>query len=192
MGIKKLTWKKVVGILVFIGTVITILTNLKFVWDSLKFLSYLVMKIITPLSNIIVRDVILFLLIGGILVWLVLTNRKLKKLPVVEGGKSKAVLKKGSKKEEVPEITMEHFFVLGYIADAPTSISQRALFESYKKDYPNSFMIDLKSTILDLMNMDYINRSVSERKESFYKITDEGVKFIKKIVEIVRNKEKSS
>lgn len=99
---------------------------------------------------------------------------------------------KVEKKEEGLKITKEHIYVLGDIAEVPNSISQSALFEPYKKKFPNSFMIDLKSIISDLVKMNYIYRAGSEGGEFFYKATDEGVKFVKKIIEKGRNKENSS
>lgn len=189
MGIKKLSWKKIGGIVFIIAAIITILTNLKFVWNGLKFLGNWVVKIFAPLSNSIVRDVLLLALVVGILIWLILINKKFNKLKVSHNELAKSVLEIKKIREEKVKIKeemlklKEHSYVLGHIADAPKPISQIALFEPYQKQYPNSTIIDLKSIIIDLLEMKLICLIAGSEGGVFdYKATDKGVKSYQEVI----------
>jgi len=104
----------------------------------------------------------------------------------------KKIREKVKKKGKGIKPTREHFYVLGSIANAPTSIGQTALFEPYEKRFPNSIMVDLRSIINDLMKMGFIYQAGSKGEELLYKATDKGVILIRMKLEKVRNKEKSS
>ncbi|MFX0140415.1 MAG: hypothetical protein ACFFDN_42645, partial [Candidatus Hodarchaeota archaeon] len=194
MGIKNLPWKKIGGIVFIIAAIITIATNLSFVWNCVKFLGNLVVKIFTPLANSVVRDVLLFVLIVGILIWLIMIGREIRKLRKLQAAfdELKRSVTERKKKEESVKLTEEHINILGEIANSPRSLGQNDLFESYKKNYPNHYLLDMKSTISDLMQMDYIYRAGAVGGELLYKATDKGVKLIRKLLEAGRKKKKSS
>ena len=168
MGIKNLPWKKIGGILFIIATIITIVTNLKFVWNCLKFLGNIVVKICAPLTNSIVRDALLFVLIVGIIVWLYLISKKLRNIPQAE---------KSEKMEEWQfEWDSRHSYVLENIVEivnvGETSI--RDLFEGYKENFPESSEKEYNLIVYDLEESKLIWQSSSIGDKKFYATTDKG------------------
>ena len=166
MGIKKPSWKKIwkfwkviVGTIFFIGAIITIATNWDFVLNRLSFLGNLFVRIFAPLSNPIVRNVLLLILIVGILVWLILIGyRKLKKL----------------------KFTEEQLFVLALIAESNEPASYRLLSGSYREKFPGTSVINFKSTISWLERNGFIRCAGGYENNLVYVATDKGIEYAEK------------
>ncbi|GAJ02358.1 unnamed protein product, partial [marine sediment metagenome] len=111
MGIKKLPWKKIwgylwkiilviIGLISLVGTIIGITKDWNVVLNLLSSIGNFFVKILNPLANPIVRDVLLFLLISGALRWLFSVSKKLKKLLIASEEGKKAVLKEKPKEDK--------------------------------------------------------------------------------------------
>jgi len=187
MGIKKLTLKKTGAMLVIIATIITIATNLKFVWNGLKFLGSLIVKLISPLTNPIVRDVLLFLLILGLLIWLILISIKIKKFKI----DNKEILIKPTKfyggeakEEESEEWGAEHIYVLELIANSVEEVGDKSLFSKLKTEFPQVSKLDFSVVLDDLSEDSLIINSGFGVGEKLYVATREGRKLAKKISDV--------
>ncbi len=199
MGIKKLPWKKIWGylwkiifgiiaLISLVGTIIGITKDWNVVLNLLSSIGNFFLKILNPLANPIVRDVLLFLLIVGTLIWVFIINKKLKKLSQTYEEKIKAYLEEKPKKEEKPkrkeepELTVTQVYILANIANAPDSLGEHALFDLYQSKHPDSLRFELKSTISDLLGANLIRRAGAIGSESFYGATDKGVKLTNKLL----------
>ncbi|MFX0141399.1 MAG: hypothetical protein ACFFDN_47615 [Candidatus Hodarchaeota archaeon] len=198
MGIKNLPWKKIGGIVFIIAAIITIVTNLNFVWNCLKFLWNLVVKISAPLSNSVVRDVLLFILIIGISAWLYLISGKLKKLLTdrekitdVNLEEEEPEEKKPEEDKDIPIVKKEHRWILFLIANARSSVSSSVLYEEFKKEFSGMTIVDFKSVVDELLEFELIRRSGSYTSGEFlYTTTPVGTALIKKILDTAREEMK--
>ena len=188
MGIKKLTLKKTGAMLVIIATIITIVTNLKFVWNGLKFLGSLIVKLISPLTNPVGRDVLLFVLISGALIWLFLVSKKLKKLLIASEEGKKVVPKEKPKEDKEFEWTENHNLILTKIAmGGDTGENTDCLFDTLKKKLLDAEFLDLQVIIDELMKAGLISIwGPWDVEVKSYVTTEKGRKNAKKILEKAR------
>ncbi len=188
MGIKKLTLKKTGAMLVIIATIITIVTNLKFVWNGLKFLGSLIVKLISPLTNPVGRDVLLFVLISGALIWLFLVSKKLKKLLIASEEGKKVVPKEKPKEDKEFEWTENHNLILTKIAmGGDTGENTDCLFDTLKKKLLDAEFLDLQVIIDELMKAGLISIwGPWDVEVKSYVTTEKGRKNVKKILEKAR------
>jgi hypothetical protein len=192
MGIKKLPWKKIVAIVLsFIFVLSAIITIVKG-WDvALNFLRYLgnlILEILKFLINPIGRDVLLFVLISGALIWLFLVNKKLKKLLIASEEGKKAVPKEKPKEDKEFEWTENHSLVLTKIArGGDTGENTYCLFDTLKKKLPDAEFLDLQVIIDELMKADLIRIwGAWDAEAKTYVTTEKGRKNAKKILEKAR------
>ena len=204
MGIKNLPWKKiwkylwkiVLGTIFLISAIIGIATNWGAVSNWLSSVWDFFLKIFNPLANPIVRDILLLIFIVAILIWLILINRKLKKLPLIDKGEAKVVDEK-EKKEEVKKVekqekekelapTYKQRYVLWIFANAPGNIRLGIVFERYKKKFPDVLMVEFKSIISDLEEGGFIKHTGNIGSDRVYRATNKCNKYIEKRVKKAR------
>lgn len=187
MGIKKLTLKKTGAMLVIIATIITITTNLKFVWNSLKFLGSLIVKLISPLTNPIGRDVLLFILILGLLIWLILISIRIKKFKIDDEEKLIKPTKfygGETKEDESEEWGTEHIYVLELIANSVEGVDDKSLFSQLERKFPQASKLDFGVILDDLSEDSLIIVSGYLPDAKVYVATREGRKLAKKIADV--------
>lgn len=215
MGIKKLPWKKIWGLLwkitlgiialiSLVGTIIGITKDWNIVLNWLSSIGNFFLKVLNPLANPIVRDVLLFLLIVGTLFWVFLINKKLKKLSQTYEEKLRAHLEEKPKKEEKPEIkeesektkeeikpkkekkklvlTEEQLFILVEIVESHDMLSFTYLFEIYGIKYPPALLTNFKSIIIFLEKNKLIWHSGYTWNDFSYRETDKGVEYVSEVL----------
>jgi len=178
MRIKKLSWKKIGAGLFIVAAIITIVTNLKSIWNFLKFLRSLILKLVSYLTNPIVRDVLLLLLILGLLLWLILINIRIKKFQVDDE-------EKGTKEDESERWGAEHIYVLELLANSVANVSDKKLFSQLKIKFPQASKLDFGVILDDLSEDDiiYVSGYLTDGGIE-YATTREGRKIAKKIADL--------
>jgi hypothetical protein len=215
MGIKKLPWKKIwgylwkiiLGIIVLIGLIsalIGITKDWNIVLNGLSSIGNFFLKILSPLANPIVRDVLLFLLIMGTLFWVFRINIKLKKLSQTYEEKLRVHLEEKPKKEEKPEkkeesekikeeikpkkekkklvLTEEQLYILVRIVESHEMLSFSFLYKVYEEKYPPAFLTNFKSIIILLEKNKLIWHSGYTWNDFSYRETDKGVEYVSEVL----------
>ncbi len=199
MGIKKLPWKKIwgylwkiiLGVILLIGLIsgiIGITKDWNVVLNLLSSIGNFFLKILNPLANPIVRDVLLFVLISGALRWLFLVNKKLKKLLIASEEGKKAVPKEKPKEDKEFEWTENHSLILTKIAmGGDTGENTDCLFDTLKKKFLNAEFLDLQVIIDELIKAALIRIwGPWDDEVKSYVTTEKGRKNAKKILEKAR------
>jgi len=199
MGIKKLPWKKIwgylwkiiLGAILLIGLIsgiIGIATNWNVVLNWLSSIGNFFLKILKFLINPIGREVLLFVLISGALIWLFLVSKKLKKLLIASEEGKKAVPKEKPKEDKEFEWTENHDLILTKIArEGDTGENTYRLFDTLKKENPDAEFLDLEVIIDELMKAGLIRiLGPWDAEEKSYVATEKGRKNAKKILEKAR------
>ena len=199
MGIKKLPWKKIwgylwkiiLGAILLIGLIsgiIGIATSWNFVLNCLRYLGNLILEILKFLINPIGREVLLFVLISGALIWLFLVSKKLEKLLIASEEGKKAVPKEKPKEDKEFEWTENHNLILTKIArGGDTGENTHCLFDTFKKKLPDAEFLDLQVIIDELMKAGLISIwGAWDAEVKSYVATEKGRKDAKKILEKTR------
>jgi len=199
MGIKKLPWKKIwgylwkiiLGAIILIGLIsgiIGITKDWNIVLNGLSSIGNFFLKILNPLVNPIVRDVLLFILISGALRWLFLVNKKLKKLLIGSEEGKKAVPKEKPKEDKEFEWTENHNLILTKIAgEGSSGGNMYLLVDTFKKDNPDAEFLDLEVIIDELIEADLISfLDYWDDDVKSYAATEKGRKYAKKILDKAR------
>ena len=192
MGIKKLSWKKIVAIVfsfVFVlSAIITIVKGWDVILNCLRYLGNLILEILKFLINPIGREVLLFVLISGALIWLFLVSKKLKKLLIASEEGKKAVPKEKPKEDKEFEWTENHNLILTKIArGGDTGENTHCLFDTFKKKLPDAEFLDLQVIIDELMKAGLISIwGPWDVEVKSYVTTEKGRKNAKKILEKAR------
>lgn len=194
MGINKPSWKIIGSIIFFIAAIITIATNIRFVLNCISFLGSIITK---NLASHTVRDILLFISIIAILIWLIFINKKLKKplrvddgkyISEVEGLRDKTQeLKKNiddlwegkykPKEDEKLKFTAVHRYVLERIVEEKYEIGLDAVFKDLKKEFPDFPMLEYKCIVDDLIRLRLIRHTCNIKGEPHYQITKEGIDY---------------
>ncbi len=161
-------WRKVTSALI---------TFFNKIWIGIKALAY---AIISPAG----RDVVLFLFIVGIGVWLFFVNRKLRELG----------FRKGSKVDEGIEWTIEHIYVLSSIVETEQGMYFEELFIDYMHKFSDSSRLDYQIIFDDLQGERLISWGMGDKgiADGLYKSTAKGRKLYKsgKLNELIENSRK--
>lgn len=197
MGIINLPWKKIwgyfwkiiVGTSVLVGLIIGIIElvkNWNIVSNWLRTVGNFFLKIFAPLSNSIVRDVILFLLIVGIIVWLYLKGKKAKNIPPAEKSKKREKWKF--------EWTENHSLILIEIADEGDSGEHTGnLLGLLQLENPKTRFLDLQVIIDELESAGLIEEvDILGEDVKLYAALKKGRKIAKKILDKKRSIKKNN
>jgi len=187
MGIKKLSWKKIVGIVVtflfVLSSIITIVKGWDVVLGWLIYLGNLILEILKFSFGTIGRDVLLFILIVSILI---LINKKLKKLSVVKEEKVNVALEKEQLEED--EEILIHRWILTFIGNARSDVAHEYMYSEFKKEFPLKTDKDFLSYLNELLELGFIRRPGTFRGDFLYSITPAGSSYRKKISDKAREK----
>jgi len=162
MRAKKLSWKKIISVLFFIAAIITVSTNIGFVWNCLKYAWSIIGEIFKHLANPIVRDAIMFLLIC-ILFWF-RRNKKIRSISQAE---------RIQRMEDWQyDWNSKHEFVLNKIAEGTKSCN--LLCKLYEKAFSDTSKLEFKVIMEDLEEVGLIRRSLHLFKKKYYEATRKG------------------
>ena len=188
MGIRLFSNKK---FLIFIG-IFSGIASLVYILEFLikiKILK-LLLSLLVMIINLKIPDIIFIIIVLAFLFWLILINRKLKKLPLIDERKSKTVpeIKEESEKtkEEIKPkkekkklvLTERQLFILAPIAESKDMLSVSALFEAYRRRFPGAYRVDVKSIIIWLEKNGLIWHSGTLKSDFYYTATDKGVEYV--------------
>lgn len=192
MGIKLFSSKKFWICIWILGGIASLVSILEFL-IKIKILK-LLLSLLGMIINLKIPDIIFIIIVLAFLIWLILINRKLKKLPLTDERKSKTMPEIREESEKTKEeikpkkekkklvFTQEQLFILALIAESNDMLCVSSLFESYKRQYPNACLVDVKSITIWLEKNGLIWHSGTISGSDFcYTETDKGVKYVSEV-----------
>jgi len=172
MGIKNLSWEKIVGIVIiplgFLSAIITIAKGWDVVLSILIFLRNIILEIPRFSISTIGRDVLLIILVG-ILFWLFRRSGKVRSTP--QTGRSEEM------EDWQYDWNLKHEFVLKKIADR--TISYSSLYKLYERKFSDTSELELKVIMEDLEEVGLIRLSPHILRKK-YEATRKGREFASK------------
>lgn len=192
MGIKLFSSKKFKIFIWILGGIASLVSILEFL-VKIKILK-LLLSLLMMIINLKIPDIIFIIIILALLIWLILINRKLKKLSLTDERKPKTVPEKKEESEKIKEeikpkkekkklkLTEEQFYILVVIVESHEMLSFNYLYKVYEKKYPRSFLANFKSIIILLEKNELIWHSGYTWNDFSYRETDKGVEYVSNVL----------
>ena len=172
MGIRLFSNKKFLIFIGILGGMASLVSILEFL-IKIKILK-LLLSLLVMIINLKIPDIIFIIIVLAFLRWLILINRKLKKLPLTDERKSK-------KEKKKLKLTEEQLFILALIAESKDMMDVSSLLEVYRRRYPSALLVDVKSIIIWLEKNGLIWDSSTIGSDLCYMATDEGIEYVSEV-----------
>lgn len=188
MGIRLFSSKKFWICIGILGAIASLVSILEFL-IKIKILK-LLLSLLVMIINLKIPDIIFVIIVLAFLFWLILINRKLKKLPLPDERKSKTVPEIKEESEKIKEeikpkkekkkllLTRKQLYILALIADSKDMMSASSLLEVYERRYPDVLLVHVKSIIIWLEKNGLIWHSDTIMSEFYYRATDDGIEYV--------------
>lgn len=171
MGIRLFSSK---NFLIFIG-IFSLIASLLYILEVLikiKILK-LLLSLLVMIINLKIPDIIFIIIVLAFLIWLILINRKLKKLPLTD-------------KKKKLKLTKEQDYILALIAGSTEMLSDSNLLNTYKREFSGAHIVEVKSISVWLKKNGLIEHSGTLENEFYYTATDEGIEYVSKKYKVHR------